>query len=187
MPDAPNTDAATDNKDGANSGTDTTVDDKKTDKPDDSTPEVTFDGPFDEERAKRKIAAQAADKAKMAARLAELEKLQKERDEADMTEAQKAAARAEAAEKELTELKRLRQVDELAKSLEVPSEILTAADEAGMKAQAKAFKDAVEAATKKTNGPGGGKPQPRFTSGAGNDKDGSAIDYDAMATDIKSR
>jgi hypothetical protein len=145
--------------------------------------DVEFDGPFDEERAKRKIAAMKADASRRAARLAELEAAQKARDEADMTEAQKAAARAEAAETELKELRRLRKVDELATSLGVPAVILTAADEDGIKAQAKAFKDAVAEATKPT-APGGNSPKPRLTPGAaGTDTD--EVDVAAMAARIK--
>lgn len=183
MPDTTATTDAT-STDGADAGTDSTTTDTTT-VTDTSTTDVNFDGPFDEERAKRKIEAMKADAAKRSARLKELEDEKKARDEAEMTEAQKAAARAEAAEKELTELKRLRQVDELAKTLGVPAVILTAADEDGLKAQAKAFKDAVAEATK-TTAPGGNNPRVRLTPGAaGTETD--AVDVEAMAGRIKGR
>lgn len=59
---------------------------------------VEFDGEFDADRAKRKIAAIAADKAKLQERLAQFERDAQARADAEKSEVQKAIERAERAE-----------------------------------------------------------------------------------------
>lgn len=86
-----------------NQPTDPTATDPTTDPSTGSAGSVEFDGEFDAERAKRKIAAMAEDKAKLQERLAKFEREAQERADAEKSELQKAIERAERAEKAAAE------------------------------------------------------------------------------------
>jgi hypothetical protein len=146
-------------------------------------PGVEFDGPYDEERAKRKIEAQKADLDKVRAKLAEYEKADKERQQAEMSDLQKAVARAEAAEKELSELKRDAMVQRIAAEHDVPAELLTASTEDDLKAQAAKVAELIGARKPQTPAPGA-KPKPKLSPGSGGDAP-EAIDHAALAARLR--
>lgn len=142
---------------------------------------VEFDGPFDEARAKRKIAAQKVDLDKARARIAAFEKAEHERREAEMTEVQKAQARAEAAEEKLaqTEIERLRA--SVAKEHDVPESLLTGKTEDDMKAQAQALTDWRKPSSAST------RPKAALVPGTGGSDADAAMDPVAMAERIRAQ
>jgi hypothetical protein len=125
-----------------------------------------FDGPYDEDRAKRKIEAQAADLKKARDRLAEFEKADNERQQAEMSDLQKAVARAEKAEQDLAERTRSDLVKSVADKHEVPAELLTADTEEALEAQAAKVAELIGANKSKTPAPGS-KPKPKLTPASG--------------------
>lgn len=158
----------------------------ETPKTPESKPAVEFDGPYDEDRAKRKIEAQKADLDKARARIAEFEKAENERQQAEMSDLQKAVARAEAAEKELGEVKRAALVKQIADEHDVPAELLTAATEDELKAQAAKVAELIGARkTPQTPAPGA-KPKPKLSPGSGGEAP-EAIDHAAIAARIRRR
>lgn len=175
---------------------------KKDDKPADTKPseakpssnskddDVEFDGPYDEERAKRKIAAQAADLRAAKAKLAEVEAAEQAKREAEMTEAQKAAARAEKAEERAAELERELLITKVSKETGVPEDLLKESghkDDKGLRAYAEkltAFKG-TPAKDEKKPAPGA-KPKPGLKPGSGSGTP-EGEDVSSIAARIKSR
>jgi DNA repair exonuclease SbcCD ATPase subunit len=156
----------------------------------------TFDGPFDEERAKRKIAAVEADKAKLRERLAAYEKAEQEAREAQMSEVERvqaalAAAQAEIAkrDKELADVRAAEQrrdiltrhkidEDDDVKALldGVPADQIEAKVAALVKLRGPARESAAEAIP--------GKPEPRLTPGHQAQQASGAPNIRQMAEDI---
>ncbi|WP_405061890.1 hypothetical protein OG474_09615 [Kribbella sp. NBC_01505] len=148
-----------------------------------ATPAVVFDGPYDEDRAKKKIEAQADDLKKAREKLAAFEAAEKTRAEAEMTELQRVQARADAAEKALAAATAQTLVATLAAEFGVPAVLLTAADEAGLRAQAEAIKALLPAGTPAATPPG--RPAPAATPGTGG-APATPLDAAAMADRIRS-
>ncbi|GAA0627301.1 hypothetical protein HPO96_36955 [Kribbella sandramycini] len=148
-------------------------------------PAVEFDGPYDEDRAKRKIEAQKADLDKARARIAEYEKADNERQQAEMSDLQKAVARAEAAEKALAEREATDLKAKIAADADIPVELLTATTEDELKAQAATISALLGDRKPKTPAPGA-KPKPKLSPASGGDAPES-IDHAAIAQRIRRR
>lgn len=156
---------------------------------------VEFDGPFDEERAKRRIAAMADDKAKLQARLAEFEKKEKEREDAEKSDLQKALERAEAAEKRIAAREAADEHRKLVKAAlkdanlsDDDAAFLTGSTAEELAASAKALAARLgvtkESKDKETTTR---RPQPKLTPGhETNDSDGLG-DLDALVDRIRAR
>lgn len=155
--------------------------------------DVAFDGPYDEDRAKRKIAAQAADLAAVKARLAEHDAAEQAKREADMTEAQKVAARAEAAEKRADEAERKLLIATVASDTGVPLTLLEGSghkDDKGLRAYAAelvAFRGDKAAKDDGKKPAPGTKPKPALKPGSAEGTDNSGDDVDAIAARIKAK
>ena len=102
-----------------------------------------------------------------------------------MTELQKVQARAEAAEKALNEAKAATLVTSIAAEFGVPAVLLTAADEAGLKAQAEAIKALIGATPATPAATPAGRPAPAATPGTGGTPT-TPLDAAAMADRIRS-
>lgn len=158
--------------------------------PDTASDEAAFDGPYDEARAARKIAAQAADLKAAKARLAELDAAEQAKREADMTEAQKAAARAESAEKRADDAERKLLITTVATETGVPVALLEGSghkDDKGLRAYAAelvAFKGEKPKEDKKAPGT---KPKPGMKPGSGEGTAKEGEDVRAIADRIKAR
>lgn len=158
----------------------------------DTAPDVEFDGPYDEERAKRKMAAQAADLKAAKAKLAEHDAAEQAKREADMTEAQKVAARAEAAEKRADEAERKLLIATVSTETGVPTALLEGSghkDDKGLRAYAAelvAFRGDKPKDDKKPAAPGG-KPKPGLKPGSGEGSTNAENDVEAIAARIKAK
>lgn len=159
----------------------------------------TFDGPFDEERAKRKIAAMEADKAKLRERLAAYEKAEQEAREAQMSEVEKAQAavsRLEATlaerDKELADMRAAEQRREILARHHIEEDDDVKALLDGVAADQL---EARVAALVKLRGPARenpaeaipGKPAPRLTAGHQAQEATGASDLRQLAKDILDR
>jgi hypothetical protein len=159
------------------------------------TPNIEFDGEYDAERAKRKIAAMAADKAKLQERLAKFEREAQERAEAEKTEYQKAIERAERAEKALAEREAEKERSKaLKKALkdhgldEEDAELLDGVPADKLEARAQALAKRLGKSKKDTEEPIPGKPKPKLAPGHKSPVDANTrVDANAIADRIANR